>query len=115
MHNIMEQVIYTYGGGEVLWKVFNALAMIFKSDNSYMTTMVRLTLAIGALWAAYTAMVKGSIMALVHNWALPIFLLLSLFLIPFQHSVRPACFLGFVGSLSVNKSEDPLTIWQVLA
>ena len=43
----MDDIIYTYGGGEVLWKVFNGLAILFKNDSAYWTNIMPLALVIG--------------------------------------------------------------------
>ena len=46
----MDYVIYTYGGGEVLWKIFNGLSLFFKSDSAYLTGVVKLSMVIGGLY-----------------------------------------------------------------
>ena len=56
----MDQVIYTFGGGDVLFRVFTALAMLFKSDSAYVTSMFRFSLTIGAIWVSLLAIYKAN-------------------------------------------------------
>jgi conjugal transfer mating pair stabilization protein TraG len=78
----MDYVIYTYGGGEILWKIFNGLALFFKSDSAYLTGVVKLSLAIGGLWAALQAIYKGSMGILARDYFIPAYLILNILLLP---------------------------------
>ena len=78
----MESVIYTFGGGEALWKVFNGIAMIFSSHSGYMTGVMKLSMAIGGLWAAFRAILGGNMGILGRDYFVPTYLILNLLLIP---------------------------------
>ena len=78
----MDYVIYTYGGGEVLWKIFNGLSIFFKSDSAYLTGVVKLSMVIGGLWAALRAIYSGSMGILARDYFIPTYLILNLFLLP---------------------------------
>lgn len=75
----MECSIYVYGGGEILWTVFNGIALLFKSGNPYFTSASKLTLAIGVMYVAAQAIPKASIPLFFKSWFLPTFLLTALF------------------------------------
>ena len=73
----MDFIVYSYGGAEALWKVFNSLAMLSKSSYFYnlsilMTGAALLTVAARALPAA-------SIPFLFKRWILPTFFLMAFF------------------------------------
>lgn len=74
-----EYVIYTYGGGEILWQVLNAIALLFKSDSSYFTIVGQLTAAMGLAYAALVALGKNSIPFFFKDWLAPTVLLMGLF------------------------------------
>lgn len=78
----MDTIIYTYGGGEVLWKVFNGLSIIFKNDSPYYTNFFSLSLLIGGIWGATSAMFQGNVGVFAKSWFIPTYALLSLVLIP---------------------------------
>ena len=78
----MDYVLYTFGGGEVLFKVFNALAMLFKSESAYVTSMFKFSLTIGALWAALGAIYRANVGIFARDWFLPTYAILSLLLVP---------------------------------
>ena len=46
----MEFSIYTYGGGELLVSVFNAISMVFKSDNAYLTSVGKSVMTLGGIY-----------------------------------------------------------------
>ena len=77
----MDYVIYTFGGGEALWKVFNGLAILFKSDSGFNSVM-KLSLTVGAVWATLRAMwgAHGGIFA--RDYFVPTYLILNLLLLP---------------------------------
>lgn len=67
----MEYTIYTYGGGELLVSIFNAIAMIFKSDNNYLTPVGTMALTLGGIYAGIKATFKGDIAIIGKNWMIP--------------------------------------------
>jgi conjugal transfer mating pair stabilization protein TraG len=78
----MESVIYTFGGGEALWKVFNGIAIIFSSGSGYMTSIMKLSMAIGGLWAAFRAILGANMGIFGKDYFVPTYLILNLLLIP---------------------------------
>ncbi|WP_010304210.1 conjugal transfer protein TraG N-terminal domain-containing protein [Candidatus Odyssella thessalonicensis] len=74
-----EYVIYTYGGGEILWQVLNAIALLFKSDSSYFTIVGQLTAAMGLAYAALVALGRNSIPFFFKDWLAPTVVLMGLF------------------------------------
>ena len=78
----MDDIIYTYGGGEVLWKVFNGLAILFKNDSPYWTNIMPLALVIGGIWGASIAIAKANVGLFAKTWFVPTYALLTLLLVP---------------------------------
>ena len=78
----MDYVIYTYGGGEVLWRVFNGLSLFFQSDSAYLTSVVKLSLAVGGLWAALRALYGGQLGILTRDYVIPVYIILNVLLLP---------------------------------
>jgi conjugal transfer mating pair stabilization protein TraG len=75
----MEGAIYTYGGGEVLWKVFNGIAMLFQSKSPYFTSIGKLTIGFSLLMVAIRAIPQASLPIFFKSWFLPTTLLVTLF------------------------------------
>ena len=67
----MEYIIYTYGGGDLLISVFNAVAMIFETDNKYLTPVGTMALTLGGVYAGIKATFKADIAILGKNWMIP--------------------------------------------
>jgi len=64
--------IYTYGNGEILQGVFNAIAMCLKKDGGTLyEAMIRLGLIVGVMWAVVYA-IYGDIVKLFSSWILPL-------------------------------------------
>jgi conjugal transfer mating pair stabilization protein TraG len=78
----MDSVIYTYGGGDVLWSIFNGIAMVFKSESPYWTSIMPFVAGIGGLWAATVAISKGNVGIFAKTWFAPTFLLTALLFTP---------------------------------
>lgn len=78
----MEYSIYSYGGGEILWKVFNGIALLFKSDSNYLTSVGKLTMAIGLIYAAVQAIPRIAIPIFLKSWFLPTLFLTAIFFGP---------------------------------
>ncbi|MEN8236790.1 MAG: conjugal transfer protein TraG N-terminal domain-containing protein [Pseudomonadota bacterium] len=75
-------IIYTYGGGEIIHKVFNGIAILTKSNSAYFTNVVYVSALIGGVWAAAKALPGGNLGFFASSWFIPSYLLLSLFLVP---------------------------------
>lgn len=67
----MEYAIYTYGGGELLVSIFNAIAMIFASDNTYLTPVGSMAMTLGGVYAGTKAIFRADIISFSNNWMLP--------------------------------------------
>lgn len=78
----MTYSIYSYGGGEILWKVFNGVALLFASDSPYFTSIGKLTLIIGLIFTGVQAFTQVSIPILAKKWFLPTIFLTALFFGP---------------------------------
>jgi conjugal transfer mating pair stabilization protein TraG len=78
----MDYTIYTFGSGEVLWKIFNGLAILMKSDSEYFTPMIRVSLLIGTFWAATRAIFRYNVGIFGRDWFLPTYLALTLLFVP---------------------------------
>jgi conjugal transfer mating pair stabilization protein TraG len=78
----MDSVIYTYGGGDVLWSIFNGIAMVCKSESPYWTSIMPFVAGIGGLWAATVAISKGNVGIFAKTWFAPTFLLTALLFAP---------------------------------
>ncbi|KJV71008.1 hypothetical protein [Orientia tsutsugamushi] len=63
----MDYVIYTFGGGDLLWHVFNGIGRVFASNSEYFTPVGHLALTIGGIWAATRAIFRGNIGILLWN------------------------------------------------
>lgn len=75
----MEYVVYIYGGGKILWTIFNGISLIFASQNPYFTSVGTLTIGIALLYTAVRSVPSGSLPILFKEWILPTFLLVALF------------------------------------
>jgi conjugal transfer mating pair stabilization protein TraG len=75
----MDYVIYTFGGGEILWHVMNGLKILFGTDSSYFTSVGMLTTAIGLAYATLRALGSNAIPLFFKEWFLPTLLLTGLF------------------------------------
>ncbi len=78
----MEYIVYTFGGGEVLWKILNALALLFANDSEYFTPVLKLSAGIGAIWAAVRAIYQTNIGIFGKSWFVPTYIALSVLFIP---------------------------------
>lgn len=75
----MEYSVYVYGGGEILWTIFNGVSLLFASENPYFTSVGKLTIGIALLYTAVRAVPSGSLPIFFKEWILPTFLLVALF------------------------------------
>ena len=71
--------IYTYGGGEVLQKIFNLVSMICGVKIAQYDVAVWIAVNIGLLVAVVMAMTKMNLSPIWKQWLIPVFLTVSLF------------------------------------
>jgi conjugal transfer mating pair stabilization protein TraG len=69
----MDYVIHTFGGGDVLIQVFNALGRLFANDSEYFTPVGKFALTVGGIWAGTRAIFKGNIGIFGMEWFFPSF------------------------------------------
>lgn len=74
--------IYSFGGGETLWKVLNAVAMLFSNGNQYFTPALKISASIGAIWAAVRAIWKTEVGIFSKGWFIPTYLMMTLVFVP---------------------------------
>lgn len=77
----MENAIYCYGNGEILWKVFNGLALIFGSKN-FMKSMIGISSVVGILWAFNQSIWGQSFGIFAKSWLMPTLLIFNLVFLP---------------------------------
>ncbi len=78
----MTYQVITYGNGEVLKGVFDAIAMCLNSHTgSLFQPLMRLGLGIGSLWGLAYA-IWGDYMKALSGWLIPLFAITSLLLVP---------------------------------
>ena len=78
----MEYTVYTFGGGEILNGVFNAIAMSLNGhDGSLFEPLKRLGLILGAFWAALYALYGDQIKVFTH-WIVPMTVFMNLLFVP---------------------------------
>lgn len=78
----MEYLIHTYGGGNELVAVLNAVAMIFKSDSTYLTPVGTMALTLGGVYAAIKGLLKIDISFIGRDWLVPSLIIFTLLFAP---------------------------------
>ncbi|KJV77069.1 putative traG protein [Rickettsia hoogstraalii str. RCCE3] len=75
-----DYVIHTFGGGDILWQVFNGIGRVFASNSEYFTPVGQFALTIGGIWAATRAIFRGNIGIFAMEWFFPsLFIFIFLF------------------------------------
>ncbi len=74
--------VYVYGGGEILWQVFNGIAILFQSKNPYFTSVGTISVGVGLIYVAWIAVPQGSVSIFFKFWFVPTILLITLFFGP---------------------------------
>ncbi len=78
----MEYTIYSFGNGEILKGVFDAIAICLNAESGTLyAPLIRLSLIIGGLWAALYAMYGDTLKAITH-WIMPMTLIMHLLFVP---------------------------------
>lgn len=76
----MENIVYTYGGGEALFKVLNGVQMIFK-DGGVASNFTYLMTFVGVVWAAFQGIQQNSLVPKL-TWFAKYILITSIFITP---------------------------------
>jgi conjugal transfer mating pair stabilization protein TraG len=75
--------IYTYGGyGDMIATIFNGMARLFASNSEYFTSVGKLSMSVGAVWAATRAIFNANIGFFGKAWFAPTFLAFTFFFTP---------------------------------
>lgn len=74
-------VIYTFGGGEVLTQVFNAIAAVLKPGGSTIRGLFNLAILLGGVWVLFESILKRNYF-LNFKWWLSYFIVVYLLLLP---------------------------------
>ncbi len=78
----MEYTIYSFGNGEILKGVFDAIAICLNAHSGTLyTPLIRLSLIIGGLWVALYAIYGDYIKAITH-WIIPMTIIMQLLFVP---------------------------------
>jgi conjugal transfer mating pair stabilization protein TraG len=78
----MEFQIITFGNGEILKGVFDAIAICLNADSGTLyQPLIRLSMILGALWAALYA-IYGDYMKAITNWIIPMTVIMQLLFVP---------------------------------
>jgi len=79
----MEYTIITYGSGEVLYNVFNAIAVLINGNSgTIFQPMVRLGLTLGLTWATLAAILGNDAVGFLTRWMVPFYAILNLVFTP---------------------------------
>lgn len=65
----MESVIYTYGGGTILWQILNGVALLTK--DGALGSLIKFVLLMGAFWIGAQSLSQGSPMMFLKKFMLP--------------------------------------------
>lgn len=76
----MDNIVYTYGGGEALFKVLNGVQMIFK-DGGIASNFTYLMTFVGLVWAAFQGIQQNSVVPKL-TWFAKYILITSMFITP---------------------------------
>lgn len=74
----MAYTIYTFGGGEILWKVLNGIGILFSETNPYFSLMAGLIASSSLVYVGTVAIFQGAPMYFLRHWFLPVFLVTNI-------------------------------------
>ena len=77
----MEAALYTYGGGHMLYRIFNGMAAIVNTDD-FWSTYVLIPAFIGLLWAGVLALSKADLKYFGVKWMAPALLFIEALIVP---------------------------------
>lgn len=79
----MGLTIVTYGGGEILHNIFNAIAVLMNGhQGGIIRPLMIITISIGSLWAIAKALFSLSIHPLLNQFIIPLIAIVGLFMVP---------------------------------
>ncbi|HEY4832888.1 MAG TPA: conjugal transfer protein TraG N-terminal domain-containing protein, partial [Waddliaceae bacterium] len=79
----MGLTVVTYGGGEILNNIFNAIAMLMNSRHGgFIQPLMIITISIGTLWAVSKAFFTSSSQAFLGQFILPLIAIVGIFMVP---------------------------------
>ncbi|NRA89533.1 MAG: conjugal transfer protein TraG N-terminal domain-containing protein [Simkaniaceae bacterium] len=74
-------ILYTYGGGHLLYKVFNGIAA-FCNNDTYWQSFFIVPVIISLFWVGVLSAAKADIALFMKKWFIPSFLLMNFMIIP---------------------------------
>ena len=79
----MDYAVYTYGGGEVFYGVFNAVSSLVNSHSGKLyTPLIRLAALVGGFGAICGALWRQNPLIFLKDWLLPFYIILTLLFAP---------------------------------
>jgi len=79
----MSMTVVTYGGGEILKNIFNAIAMLLNGGSGgLLQPLLVITISIGSVWALSKAFFSGSAQSFLSQFLLPLIAIVGLLLTP---------------------------------
>ena len=79
----MGLTVVTYGGGEILKNIFNAIAMMMNSRHGgLIQPLMIISISVGTLWAVSRALFTSSAQTFLSQFVLPFIVIIGIFMIP---------------------------------
>ncbi len=79
----MGLTVVTYGGGEILNNIFNAIAMLMNGKNGgFLQPLMIITISIGTIWAVTKAFFTSSAQAFLLHFIIPLIAIVGVFMVP---------------------------------
>lgn len=79
----MGMTVITYGGGEVLKNIFDAIAMLLNGSNGgFLRPLLLISVSIGTLWAIIKAFFSNSAQSFLSQFIIPLIAIVGILLIP---------------------------------
>lgn len=79
----MDMTVVTYGGGEILRNIFNALAMLMNGEKGgFLHPLMIITISIGSVWAFSKAFFSNSMQSLLSQFIIPLVAVVGLLMTP---------------------------------
>lgn len=79
----MGLTVVTYGGGEILKNIFNAIAMMMNSRHEgLIQPLMIISISIGTLWAVSKALFTSSAQAFLGQFVFPLIAIVGIFMVP---------------------------------
>ena len=79
----MGLTVVTYGGGEILYNIFNAIAMLMNAkQGGLIQSLMIITTSIGLVWAVSKAFFSSSSQAFLNQFIFPLIAIVGIFTVP---------------------------------